>query len=213
MKKNVIIIDYGLGNLFSISQACIHCGHTPEISNDPEKVANADYLILPGMGAFGVAMDQLNKSGLTGSIKEYANSGKPLLGVCLGLQLLFDYSEEFGHHEGLGLVRGKVLRFPDTVNGTKVKIPNIGWSGIMPYNNTRWDNSPLKDVPKEDCKMYFVHSYYVLPDNENDMLSRTNYLGFDYTSSVASSNIYGVQFHPEKSGEPGLTIYKNFLSI
>jgi glutamine amidotransferase len=211
--KKIVIVDYGLGNLYSIAQACTHIGYEPEISKDKESILNADYLILPGVGAFGIAMQYLKDADLIEPIKKYTASGRPLMGVCLGMQLLFDKSEEFGEHEGLGLIQGKVSRFPSVVNDVQLKVPNIGWSRINPPENTSWKNTPLTEIDPAKDHMYFIHSYYTSPTKPENILSLSNYNDFEYASSVVKDNIWGFQFHPEKSSEEGLTIYKNFFNI
>jgi glutamine amidotransferase len=209
--KKVVIVDYGLGNLYSIEQACIHVGYKPLVSGNKDDIISADRLILPGVGAFGVAMQSLNDTGLLQPIKEYAQSGRPLMGICLGMQLLFDSSQEFGHHDGLGLIEGTVVRFPSEVNGKKLRIPNIGWHKV--YSPSSWDNTPLTEVDQASNHMYFIHSYYAQPKNPENILALSKYDGFEYTSAAVKNNIWGFQFHPEKSGEEGLSIYKNFLAI
>ncbi|MGY4383090.1 glutamine amidotransferase [Pedobacter sp. UYP24] len=211
MKKKTVIIDYGLGNLYSIAQACAHVGNTPVITSNREEIINADSVILPGVGAFKVAMDQLNEMNLTNIIIEFANLGKPLMGVCLGMQLLFETSQEFGEHEGLGLISGSIKRFPQVYNQKKLKIPHIGWNRLF-NSNIEWGKTPLLEVSDKDF-MYFIHSYYAEPTDLSTILTYTHYQDFKYCSSVQKNNIFGFQFHPEKSGEAGLTIYKNFLSI
>lgn len=211
MKKKTVIIDYGLGNLYSIAQACSHVGHKPIITSDRDEIINADSVILPGVGAFKVAMDQLNEMNLADTIVNFASSGRPLMGVCLGMQLLFEKSEEFGETNGLGLIPGSIKRFPENFAGNKLKIPHIGWNKLF-KSNLDWSKTPLKEITDEDF-MYFVHSYYAEPINTDNTLTYTQYQDFKYCSSVQQNNIFGFQFHPEKSGEPGLTIYKNFLSI
>jgi glutamine amidotransferase len=211
--KNVIIVDYGLGNLYSIVQACSYLGHSAEISRDSKKIIAADYLILPGVGAFGIAMQYLENAQLIQPINEYVSSEKPLMGICLGMQLLFDKSEEFGEHKGLGFISGSVTRFPSNVNGKQLKVPNIGWSKIYAPKSVSWDKTPLADIDPNEDHMYFVHSYFVKPKDSTSALSLTNYNDFEYVSSVRNRNIWGFQFHPEKSGEAGLTIYNNFFRI
>lgn len=210
MSKKVVIVDYGLGNLYSIEQACNHVGYAPVISSNREEILASDYLILPGVGAFKVAMDHLADRGLTEVVKEFADSGKPLMGVCLGMQLLFDRSQEFGNHIGLGLISGEIEKIPSIFEDQEVKIPHIGWNKLF-HGQAVWNSTPLQDVAERDF-MYFVHSYYAKPADESHILSYTYYQGFKYCSSVQKSNIFGFQFHPEKSGEQGLSIYKNFLS-
>lgn len=211
MDKKIVIVDYGLGNLYSIAQACKHFGFEPKLSFNAEEIFNADKVILPGVGAFEGAMRQLQNMNLISVLKDYVVTGKPLMGVCLGMQLLFEKSYEFGEHEGLGLVEGEIKRFPSTYMNTKMRIPHIGWNKVF-NKNSQWLDTPFKEFP-DGGMMYFVHSYYAQPLNSEDILSTTFYNDFEFCSSVRKGNVFGFQFHPEKSGEEGLTLYKNFLSI
>lgn len=211
--KKVVIVDYGLGNLYSIEQACLHVGYQPLISGDKDDIINADSLILPGVGAFGVAMQSLRETGLRDPIKQYTHSGRPLMGICLGMQLLFDKSEEFGDHEGLGFIEGSIVRFPSQVNDQQLRVPNIGWHKVSPSVPGAWANTPLCDINPAGNHMYFIHSYYALPKSVDNILSLSKYNDFEYTSAAMQGNIWGFQFHPEKSGKDGLSIYKKFLSI
>lgn len=212
-KKKVVIIDYGHGNLYSINQACIHLGYSPIISSDEKDILSADSLILPGVGAFKVAMDELANKDLVEPIKEFVKKGNNLMGVCLGMQLLFETSEEFGINNGLGLINGDVKKFPSTFNDKKIRIPQIGWNKIFEEESlNKWRNTPLKEITEEDY-MYFIHSFYANPSDINDVLSYSYYQDIKYCSSVQKENIFGFQFHPEKSADKGLTIYKNFLKL
>jgi glutamine amidotransferase len=207
----IVIVDYGSGNLYSIAEACKYFGFEPQLCNDADEILKADKLILPGVGAFGGAMKQLQEMDLVSVIKDYVLLGKPLMGVCLGMQLLFEKSYEFGEHEGLGLVEGEIKRFPTTCKETKMRIPHIGWNKVI-NNNSNWLDTPFKEFP-DGGMMYFVHSYYAQPLNSKNILSTTLYNDFEFCSSVRKGNVFGFQFHPEKSGEEGLSLYKNFLSI
>jgi glutamine amidotransferase len=212
MKKKIAIVDFGLGNLFSVLQACLELGAQAEITTDPEKVKNAQGVILPGVGAFGDAITNLRKSGMDHVLKEAFDQGKPIMGICLGLQLMFQTSEEFGSHEGLGFIKGTVKRFPSvTMTGTKIRVPQIGWNQIVTPNKKLWDSSPLSSLMPEEF-MYFVHSYYVLPEDSSVIVSTTEYGSFKYCSGIKKNNLFAVQFHPEKSAEKGLEIYKNWLN-
>jgi glutamine amidotransferase len=212
-KKKVVIIDYGHGNLYSINQVCIHLGYKPIISSDEKEILSADSLILPGVGAFKVAMDELASKDLIEPIKEFVKKGNNMMGVCLGMQLLFETSEEFGINNGLGFIKGDVKKFPSSLNGEKIRIPQIGWNKIFEDKNiTKWENTPLKEINEEDY-MYFIHSYYAKPSDAKDVLSFSNYQDIKYCTSVQKENIFGFQFHPEKSAEKGITIYKNFLKL
>jgi glutamine amidotransferase len=211
MKRHVVIIDYQLGNLFSVRQACEQLGCDVTVSSSPEVLLDADFAILPGVGAFSNAMDNMRSFGLTGAVHEYVSSGKPLMGLCLGMQLLFSHSEEFGHTEGLGLIPGAVRKFdfsgPD---GRAYKVPQIQWNRIEPSRS--WEGTPLQCTASGDF-MYFVHSFYVLPEDPSHILSRTTYGGMDYCSAVLHGNVFATQFHPEKSGLRGVGIYDQWLSL
>ena len=211
MNKNVVIVDYGLGNLFSIEQACKYLGYSTTLSSNPEIILGASNLILPGVGSFEVAMRQLNNHDLIKTLQDFVKTGKPIMGVCLGMQLLFNESHEFGKHNGLGLIEGCVVKFPEKVNEQNIRIPHIGWNKI--YNgNLEWFSTPLSST-KNESLMYFVHSYYVKPVLNENILTYSNYDGFEFCSSVKKDNIFGFQFHPEKSGKEGLLIYDNFLKL
>lgn len=206
----IVILDYTLGNLFNVQRAFdfINCRTT--ISSDPEEVYSADKIILPGVGAFGEGIKQLKSKGLDIAVKEAAKKGKPILGICLGMQLLLSESEEHGNHEGLDLIPGKVLRFDSHSEGDNFKIPQIGWNRISTPVNTSWDGTILGTLPNECC-MYFVHSYYVKVDNPENSLANTTYGYNEFCSVVKNDNVLGCQFHPERSGKDGLKILENFL--
>jgi len=206
----VAIIDYEAGNLYSVQHACNFVGLESKITSDKDEILSANGAILPGVGAFGEAMENLNKRGLAETIREFVASGKPFMGVCLGLQLLFTESEEFGLHQGLDLIKGEVKRFPNKNDlGEPVKVPQIGWNQIYQKDEKKWKNSPLNGVENGEF-MYFVHSYYVTPRDKNDVLTLTNYEGIEYCSSVCRDNLFATQFHPEKSSQEGIKIYKNW---
>ena len=213
MNKKIVIIDYKLGNLFSVNQALLNIGLKPMISSDPKDICDADALVLPGVGAFGDAMQNLNKLGLIDVIKDFVASGKPFLGICLGLQLLFTESEEFGSSGGLNLIKGKVKRFDNcNVDSQIFKVPQIAWNNIELPDDKSWENTPLYNITNDE-NMYFVHSYYVIPDEADVSLTYTTYGGLKYVSCVFKNNIFACQFHPEKSAKEGLTIYKNWATI
>lgn len=213
MSKKVVIIDYQLGNLFSVNQALINIGLDVKITSNPEDVGSADAIVLPGVGAFKDAMDNLNQMGLVEPIKNFIKSGNPFLGICLGLQLLFTSSEEFGSSEGLNIIPGEVKRFKnEDANGTMVRVPQIAWNTISQVKTGGWDNTPLYNIANGE-DMYFVHSYYVKPDNSEVILTETTYGGLKYTSSILTDNVFACQFHPEKSANEGLKLYKNWASL
>jgi imidazole glycerol-phosphate synthase subunit HisH len=209
-KIKVVIVDYEAGNLFSVLNACKTVGLEPIITSKVKEIVNANALILPGVGAFGAAMDNLHRLDLIHPLRDFAASGKPFMGICLGMQLLFSESEEFGNNKGLNLIEGAVLKFSSTSKtGKIVKVPQIGWNQI--FLNRRsiesWDGTPLEHVANGDF-MYFVHSYYACPVSDHHILSITDYGGVQYCSSVVKDNLFATQFHPEKSGKEGMKIYQ-----
>ena len=206
----IVIIDYGIGNVRSINNAFSSQGLSPILSNKSELILNADGLILPGVGAYSHAMKNLIKYNLVDIIKNYAKTGKPLLGICLGMQLLLEGSEEFGYTDGIGLVKGKVVKLP-IQNLNQFKLPNIGWYGIKP-KTAKWEKTILNEI-NFNSEMYFVHSFFSRISNQNEILSITDYSNFSFCSSFKKGNIYGCQFHPEKSSVTGLKIIKNFINI
>ena len=204
----VAIIDYKMSNLFSVQAACNNAGLSSVITSDKYEILDAKVAILPGVGAFGEAMKYLNDYKLDDIIIQFVESGKPFLGICLGLQLLFENSEEFGQYSGLGIIKGKVKRFQfQKSDNTKYPVPQVGWNTIN-QSNVTWDNTLLNKNTNGDF-MYFVHSYFVEPENDSTILSYTNYGETKYCSSIQQKNIFACQFHPEKSGEKGINIYKN----
>jgi len=206
----IVIIDYGIGNVKSIMNAFEDRGQKAFLSRDRDVILGADGLILPGVGAFSHGMNNLNKYGLVTIIKEYVKTDKPLLGICLGMQMLLEESEEFGNTKGIGIIKGKVIKLP-VVNSNKIKLPHIGWNEIQ-TNKIKWGNTILNDV-EVSSNMYFVHTYVAIPNNENEILSTTEYFGIEFCSSLKKGNVYGCQFHPEKSASRGLTIIRNFINI
>ncbi|MHB0915718.1 MAG: imidazole glycerol phosphate synthase subunit HisH [Thermoleophilia bacterium] len=198
----ITIIDYGMGNLRSVEKALEKVGATVKVSRDPDDLKKADRLVLPGVGAFGDAMANLEKRGLVGAIKEEVAAGKPFLGICLGLDLVFEESDEHGLHQGLGLLPGRVELLP-----TELKVPHIGWNRVRVEKESRL----LAGIPDESF-FYFVHSYVVVPRRESDILCTTDY-GCRFVSAVEHENVAAFQFHPEKSSSLGLTILRNFASL
>ncbi|MBF0484986.1 MAG: imidazole glycerol phosphate synthase subunit HisH [Candidatus Omnitrophica bacterium] len=198
----ISIIDYGMGNLRSVEKALQSAGGTVSVISTPSEIVKADKLVLPGVGAMKPAMDRLSELGLIGPIKDFVAKGKPFLGICLGLQLLFDSSSEGGNVQGLGIVAGTVERFSDSV-----KVPQMGWNKIRAVQ----EKCPLfKNVP-DGAFVYFCHSYYVKPKNKKVVSALTDY-GLEYASAICTDNIWGVQFHPEKSQDVGQGILRNFVA-
>ncbi|BAT72498.1 glutamine amidotransferase [Thermosulfidibacter takaii ABI70S6] len=198
----IAVVDYGRGNLRSVQKAFEHLGYTAEVTSDPDEILKADKVVLPGVGAFGDCMDNLKKYGLIDAVVDFVKSGKPFLGICLGLQLLFTYSEEFGPVEGLNLVKGKVVRFPKGL-----KVPHMGWNQVEMVR----ENPLLKGIKDGDF-FYFVHSYYVVPENEEVVSTFTDY-SIKFVSMINKDNIFACQFHPEKSQKVGLKVLDNFAKL
>lgn len=198
----VVVVDYGAGNLHSVSRAVVNAGTRPLVTSNPAYLEEADALIVPGVGAAADTMANLRRSGFVEPIREYIASGRPFLGVCMGQQALFDVSEEGGEHECLGILPGRVVRFS---NG--LKVPHMGWNQVriaQPH--------PIFEGIEDGSYFYFVHSYYPKPENADVVVGETDY-GVTFASVIARDNVVATQFHPEKSGEAGLRMYSNFLKI
>ncbi len=200
----ITIIDYGMGNLRSVQKAFEKIGHSAIVSSDPAQVAAAEKVVLPGVGAFEDAIGELRRLRLDRPVLDAIDSGKPFLGICLGLQLLFDVSYENGRHEGLGVLRGEVVRFelPD-----EFSVPHMGWNQVSIHRPT-----PLLQGLNEGAYFYFVHSYYVLPEDASVIATETDY-GGPFCSAIAFDHVFATQFHPEKSQSDGLRILKNFAEL
>lgn len=206
----VAIIDYGLGNIFSVAQACREFGTDAILTSDKKILSDVHGIILPGVGAFGQAMKNLKEIGLDDELKNRVKAGVPLMGICLGLQLLFESSEEFGAHHGLGLIPGTVKKFPEIDRqGNKLRVPNIGWHRVRAQRS--WEGTPMKNVAEGEF-MYFVHSFYGQPARLESVLAVSEFGGDSFACAVQSENVFATQFHPEKSGRKGLEIYKTWLS-
>lgn len=199
----IAIIDYGVGNLFSLHQSFLKIGADTVVTGDPTVIKSADRVILPGVGAYGEAAEKIKNTGLDKIVREVVSDGKPLLGICLGMQLLFEYGTEFGHNEGLGLLKGHVKTMRDEI-GSELKLPQIGWNAL----DIKKQNKLFKYINNGD-HVYFVHSYHAV-DCSDSLIATTEY-GAEITAAVARDNVYGCQFHPEKSGDVGLKILKGFL--
>lgn len=211
----VAVLDYGMGNLFSVKQACEYAGLTPVTTSEVSEIMAADALILPGVGAFGDAMANLKKLDLISPVKEFIDSGKSFMGVCLGIQLLFTESEEHGQHKGFDIFSGSVKKFPSkNSEGKNVKVPQVGWNRINRAGSTEiiWEDSPVKRTEIGQF-MYFVHSYYVIPEDQKIVCTETEYENITFCSTIVANNIFAVQYHPEKSADQGLRMYKNWAEI
>ncbi len=201
-----------MGNLASVINAFESVGADITVESDPEKLQNYDKLILPGVGAFGDAMEHLKSNGMDKAVKEYAKSGKPLLGICLGMQLLFESSEEFGTSQGLGLIEGKVVAFDESKFDHKLKVPHMGWNELFTQSvGANPCGCPLFAGLNDEFYLYFVHSFHAVCDDKF-AIGKT-YYGYEFVSAVNKENIYGIQPHPEKSHENGLKIIENFVKL
>jgi imidazole glycerol-phosphate synthase subunit HisH len=208
------VIDYGVGNLLSVRRGLEHCGASVEVTADHKAILTAPRVILPGVGAFANAMKELRRQGLDEVVLDIVSRGTPLLGICLGMQMLLDESEEFGKTEGLGLIPGSVVPIPSTtMDDQPQKIPHIGWNSLLlPKGFENWDNNILQEVyPNES--VYFVHSFMAIPSNPEHSIANCLYGGIQITATIERNNVYGCQFHPEKSGEVGLKVLKQFLLL
>lgn len=201
------IIDYEMGNLRSVEKAFESMGFEARVSADPSDIGTADKVVLPGVGAFRDCIDNLRKGGFVEPLLDHIRAGQPLLGICVGMQMLFDESEEFGRHQGLGLIPGKVVRFPSgmTEGGERLKVPHMGWNNISLKSE-----SPLFAGIAEGSFVYFVHSYYCAAENQDDIAATCRYGDVEFSASIWHDNIMATQFHPEKSQDIGLDIFKNF---
>jgi glutamine amidotransferase len=205
----VAVVDYGMGNLFSVKQACEHAGLRAEITSDQGEVRAADAIILPGVGAFGSAMAILEERGLTSAIRDSIEAGRPFVGICLGIQLLMTESVEFGTHQGLGIIPGTVVPFsPDLDRETPVKVPQMQWNRVQRADTHSW-NGTLLDGVQDNAFLYFVHSYYVVPDDDAVAIATSTYADVNFVSALQYKNVFACQFHPERSGPTGLVLYQN----
>lgn len=207
MNPRVTIVDYGLGNLHSVANALTHLGATVDYAENGKAIASAERLILPGVGAFADGMRNLTNRGQVQALRAFAGSGRPFIGICLGMQLLFDESDEFGTHAGLGIIAGRVERIP----ATGVKVPHVGWNRLHPATTQTWDQSLLAGTPPGTFA-YFVHSFVAKPRNPAHLLAVATYGPHRLTAAVATGSVTGFQYHPEKSGAAGLAMLRVFLT-
>ena len=209
----VVIVDHGLGNLFSVKHACNKVGLDAEITDSKKEILHSDAVILPGVGAFGDAMQTLRSLDLIETLHDVALS-KPFMGISLGMQLLMSESSEFGCQEGLGIIKGRVIKFdnPTDDDGKTLKVPHIGWNRVCKPHDEGWADTLLKGLDNNEF-MYFIHSFYVKPDDPDVVLSVSRHGNAEFCSSLHSKNIFACQFHPERSGKEGLKIYRNLLKM
>jgi len=214
LSNSVTILDYGIGNILSVARGFEAVGADVNITSNTEGIENAERLILPGVGAFASGIEQLRVNDFDSAIINLVNTGKPLLGICLGMQFLMDSSEEFGETDGLGLIEGKVIPIPSkSIDGDSLIVPHIGWSALeISGDNNTWDKSILTNTPVKS-HVYFVHSFYSKPTNKEHLLAHCKYGGNNLSAVICRENVMGCQFHPEKSGEIGLNILRTFLNL
>lgn len=214
MSKKVVIVDYGVGNLLSVARAFERCGANVVLAEDAATISGASRLVLPGVGAFGDCVSALRARGLDHAVLEHVAKGRPLLGICVGMQMLLDASEEFGRHEGLGIIPGVVVAIPNVdTEGRPLKVPHIGWSPLVrsEAGEVSWEDTPLeKLMPRSTA--YFVHSFHAQPAMNEHRLADALYGGHRITAAVRRDAVVGTQFHPEKSGAVGLNIVRDFLT-
>lgn len=206
----ITIIDYEMGNLRSVEKAFEKLGFEVRVSNNPADLLTTDKVVLPGVGAFKDCINNLRAGGFVEPLLQHVESGKPLLGICVGMQMLFDESEEFGRHEGLGLIPGKVLRFPAGMveGGERLKVPHMGWNSLQLKKP-----APILQDTADGSYVYFVHSYYCAADNPDDVAASCRYGDVEFCAAVWRDNLMATQFHPEKSQDIGLQIFKNFGTL
>jgi imidazole glycerol-phosphate synthase subunit HisH len=213
--KRVTLIDYGIGNLLSVRRAFEHLGAEVSLSGSPEQLAGADRLVLPGVGAFGDGMKELQARGLVAPIQDYLLRERPFLGICLGMQMMFEASEEFGQHQGLGIIPGQVVAVPATgTDGRPHKIPHTGWSPlVLPPGRPGWEEGGLLAGLPPEAEVYFVHSFTAVPAEPTHRVADCHYDGRVIAAAVSRGPTHGCQFHPEKSGPVGLRVIANFLAL
>lgn len=208
---SIAIVDYGMGNLFSVRQAFAAVGQDAEITDSSQRVAAADALVIPGVGAFGVAMDVLTRTGIADTVRERVSRGTPIVGICLGMQLMMSTSAEFGAHQGLGLIAGEAVSLKDVPGiDPAARVPHVGWTDVHPAPDSRWQGTPLEGLAP-GSPMYFVHSFCVRPADAAVVLAESEYLGARFCSSLVKDNVFGCQFHPERSAGDGIDIYRRIV--
>ena len=215
MSNTVVVVDYGIGNVFSVCNALTQIDADVELTRDPQKVMDADRLILPGVGAFARAKEALDDLGVADLLRRYRETERPFLGICIGMQLLMERSEEFGAHEGLGFFPGRVTRIVEK-SETDVRVPHISWAPLTPgpaMSRSDWDGTPLEDVSPGKETVYYVHSYHCEPENDAHILAQSDYGGHTITAALRQDNLFGAQFHPERSGKVGQRVLKSFMAM
>ena len=214
MNNKVTILDYGFGNVFSLANALKFLNVNVDISNDPSHLIKSDRIIITGVCAFNACIDKMNEKGLDEFLIKYAELGRPILGICIGMQILFDSSNEFSECKGLSLIKGNIKEIPNkTKEGKNLKVPHMGWSELLPANSMdNWNDGIMKSI-KPSMSAYFAHSYSAQNMNSKNIVAETSYGGNKLSAVVQNDNIFGCQFHPEKSHNLGLKILENYLNI
>lgn len=215
MSVKVTLMDYGMCNLLSVARAFEYCGAEVDITEDPEVVLKAEKLVVPGVGAFRDSIREVEARGFGDAIRRFIGTGRPFLGICVGMQMLFETSEEFGNHAGLGVIAGRVLAIPRfNTDGVVQRIPHIGWNHlVVPETGRSWHGSFLNEFEGAHPAFYFVHSFAAVPDDPTIRLADTVYGGHRICAAVQRENVVATQFHPERSGELGLTLVRHFISL
>lgn len=213
--KPITLVDYGMANLLNVKRAFEHCGVTVTVVEESAQVRDAERLVVPGVGAFQDCIEEVNRRGFGDAIRRYVEGGRPLLGICVGMQILFDVSEEFGEHRGLGILPGRVRPVPrQTVDGKAQRVPHIGWNHLVEREGGRdWSGTLLAPFRQQKPALYFVHSFAAQPENPLDRLADCLYGGHRICAAVQRDNIMATQFHPERSAENGLAIIRQFLDL
>lgn len=213
--KRITLVDYGMANLLNVARAFEHCGATVHVVEKPDEVLAAERLVVPGVGAFKDCMDELRHRGFDDTVRRFVHTGRPMLGICVGMQALFDVSEEFGEHPGLGILPGRVCQVPrQTVDGAAQRVPHIGWNHLVePEGGRDWSRTPLEPFLGQRPAVYFVHSFAAQPANPGDRLADCVYGGHRICAAIQRDNLIGTQFHPERSGETGLAFIRSFLEL
>jgi glutamine amidotransferase len=211
---DVIVVDYGCGNILSVKRGLETVGARVVLTDNPQVIKSAKHIVLPGVGAFANGMKALSRLNAGDAINRAAENGANVLGICLGMQMLMDESEEFGKHSGLGLIPGKVVAIPaHKHDGTRHKVPNIGWNELRPTARQNSWKKTILDFVEPNTAVYFVHSFMAVPDDDKHIIADYNYGGHDVVAAIGNERIYGCQFHPEKSGQTGLRVLERFVAL
>lgn len=215
MSSKIVVVDYGIGNVFSVCNALAAVGSEAVLTGNPNAIRAADRVLLPGVGAFAHAMDALRSGGIADALSDFVDTERPFMGICIGMQVLMERSTEFGNHSGLGFIPGEVRRVEDSGSeGQARRVPHIGWATLhSDVEGRSWEGTPLAQLAPNSDAVYFVHSYHCDPEVRDDRLAVADYDGLEITAAIRRDNIFGVQFHPERSGDVGHKVLKAFLEL